>query len=381
MTPPPHPAQQIASGYLRQWLAQVGKAPALYVEGFATVDSAERVRSLPEGAQALLFQEDPVLAAQLRALVPGSVAEVIEASFAEGTSLVAERAAAVPNSLVILNPAAPGHLPLDAIRMLAAIPSVDLWIRFPHGDLGKLARFRSTPMADLPPYARRIVEGYGRLLNDPRGSWLAEWRRAEAEQGSRVAEQGVARRFNECLAGAAEGKTMKNLDLDQTDTGPLYLACVTSDPMRALVLNVMVEKMGLSEQVRWAAGRFRRLRLSLPPVAEPLDFFAGGGATTSATLEYELADDALAGAIGSHFLGRTVSLGDVVRELLVMDVLPDDVRSALRLLRHGGRAVYRSLKTSAAEITFPALPVAPRARVRSANADTLELLPEHTQPG
>lgn len=366
MTPPAHPAQRIARRYLHEWLAQVRDAASLYVEGFATLESAERVDSThAAGAQALLIQEDPALVAQLRgSLKAEGGAEVIEAPFTEAAGLVAERAAAVPNVLLCLNPPAPGHLSLDAIGAFAAIPAVDLWIRFPHEDLHKLARFRSTPVADLPPHVRRIAEGYGRLLGEPRGGWLAEWRQLEGEQGSRVAAEGMAKRFSRSLAAAAKGRVLKTMELELPDAGPLHLSCLASDPRRLLALNAAVEELEIDDFVCWPGERFRRE--PPPPLAEALELFAVEAAP--ATIRRQLDEVALAEVIAARFRGQRVSWGEVLLSLLDSDVLPDDPVRALRVLRRSGRAVYRSLRDVSVEVSFPEEPIQPSRNVKSAAA-------------
>jgi hypothetical protein len=340
MVPPQHPVQRIASRYLHQWLAQVRNAPALYVEGFASLAAAERVRVLPAGSETLLIQEDPVLAAQLRACFAEGGVEVVEAPFWEAIDLVANRAAAIPNALLWLDPPAPVHLSLDAVRVLATLPSLDVWIRFPHEDLQKLASFRSTPVADLPPHFRRVVEGCGRLLGDPRGSWLAEWRQIEAEHGSRAAADAMARQFGERLVSVAEERAFKATELDLQGTGTLHLFGLASNPRRLLAMNAAVEELELDDFVRWPGERFR---LAPPtPLAEALELFPGATAPTS--VRRHLNEAALAEMIASRFLGKRVTWDEILRNLLDTDVLPDDPIRALRLLRRSGRALCRSLR-------------------------------------
>lgn len=369
MVPPANPALQVACNYLQQWLVQVGNAAGLYVEGFATPESAERVRSLPAGFEALLIQEDPVVAARLRTCFGDSGAHVVEAPFAEAISIIAERAERLPNALVCLDPPTPRHLTLDAIHALATLPSVDLWMRFPHEDLQKLVRFRSTPVADLPPYVHRIVEGYGRLLGDPRGSWLTEWRPVEAEQGSGAGAKTIARRFRRCLGSAAEGKVLKTMELDLPDTGSLHLACVASDPRRLLALNAAVEELELDGFVCWAGERFRRE--PPPPLAEALELFAVEAAP--AAMRRQLDDTALAQVIAARFLGQRLSWGEVLRGLVDTDVLPDDPVRAIGALRRSGRAAYRTLRDMSAEVSFPAEPI-PLVRKVRASAVVTETL-------
>jgi hypothetical protein len=383
-TSPDHAAQEIASRYLLAWVETVPEMPFLYVEGFPDDGALARVAALPPGAAAILVEEDPARAARLREALDRLNrvdVSVLEGDMAGVSPVLMERAARVEYALVHLHPPAPGMLPLEVVRVLAAAPGVDLWIRFPHEGLHKLARFRGSTLADLSPYARRIVEGYSRLLDDPRQGWAAEWRRLEMAAEPGAAEQLIVERFRHALRDVGSGRALKLAALRLPQGASLYLFCMTCNPMRALALHGVLERMGMDEQVRWPAERFRRPRPAPPPVAETLDFFPAAGTTASSTSERELDENALADAIGSHFLGGTVSLGDVVRELLATDVLLDDVRRALRLLRREGRALYRSLKTADAEITFPALPLVPRSRARSASPDTLELLPQQPLPG
>lgn len=374
-------AQEIAARYLLTWAETLPDVPFLYIEGFPDDDALARVAALPRRAEAILVEEDPAHVVRIReALVRLDRANVtvVESDLAGAAPALVERLAGVEHTLVHLHPRAPGTLPLDVVRILAAPPGVDLWIRFPHEDLQKLVHFRGGTLADLPPYARRIVDGYSRLLDDLRQGWAAEWRRLAMAAHPAAPEQMVVERYRDKLLGVGSGQVLKLAVLGLEEGASLYLFCMTGDPMRALALNGVLQELALDEQVHWPAERFRGPRVAPPPVAETLDFFSGVRPTASTRPERELDENALAGTLGSHFRGRTVSLADVARELLATDVLPDDIRRALRLLRRDGRALYRSLKSADAEIAFPAVPLIPRSRARSATPDILELLPQHT---
>lgn len=376
-TVPENAAQEIASQYSVAWAAALPDVRLLYVEGFPDAGSVQRIQALPERASAVLVEEDPARVAHLRGLLKRLDREdvsVLEADITGAIPVLVERATEVGHALVHLHPPAPGKLPLDTVRVLAAVAGVDFWIRFPHEDLHKLTRFRGSTLADLPPYARRIVEGYSHLLDDPRQGWAAEWRR-EAIHPTGAAEQLVVEKFRDALLAVASSRALKLVELELTAGVSLRLFCMTSDPMRALALNSALEEAGLDAQVRWPEKRFRRILPAPPPLAEALDFFYGAGVSPPKPPVRELDEKLLADVIDSRFVGRMVPLGDVVRELLGTDVFPDDVRRALRLLRRDGRALYRSLKASDAEIAFPAVPLGPRARSQSVTGDILELLP------
>ncbi|CAN5874804.1 hypothetical protein BH20GEM3_BH20GEM3_15510 [soil metagenome] len=380
---PTHAAQAIAARYLRAWTDSLPDTRCLYIDGFPDDGMLARVAALPPGAAAILVEEDPARVARLRESLgpldrPNLM--VLESDMAGAAPALAERASGVEHTLVHLHPPTPWTLPLDVVRVLAALPGVDLWIRFPHEELHKLARFRGSTLADLPPYARRIVDGYSRLLEDLRQGWAAEWRRLAMAALPAAAEQMVVERYRDKLLGVGSGQVLKLAVLGLDEGASLYLFCMTGDPLRALALNEVLGELALDEQVHWPAERFRHTRVAAPPVAETLDFFSGVRPPASTIPQRELDENALADALGSRFVGRTVPLGDVAREMVSTDVFADDIRRALRLLRRDGRALYRSLKTADAEIAFPALPLAPRGPTRRVAPDTLELLPQCPRP-
>ena len=102
-------------------------------------------------------------------LAPGQ-ASLVEAPFASVADEVA-RFAAGARAFAWLAPATARALPWTALRPLLALPHATLLIRFPHTDFEKQSR-HAGPLADLPGFARSIVEGCSAFLADEKHAWL-----------------------------------------------------------------------------------------------------------------------------------------------------------------------------------------------------------------
>jgi three-Cys-motif partner protein len=375
-------AHELALRYVQTWANTANGETVLYIEGFPDHGTLLRVSALPPRASVILVEEDPTGVARLReALRPpehGAIS-IVEADLAGAVASIAERAADAGHGLVQLQPSAPGKLPLEAIRTLAAVPVMDFWIRFPQEDLHRLARFRGGTLADLPPYARRIVDGYSRMLDDPRHSWAAEWWRLGPNSPPDVGERLVAERFRDVLQRAVRGRAVKPVSLKFPTGEALYLFCITGEPERALALNIVLDELGLDELASWDSGRFRHPHSAPVPAAETLDFFSDGRLVPDSPGR-ELDQVALADTLARRYASRTATLREIMRDLLLTDVLPEDVRRTLRLLRRSGHALFRSLKAADVEVRFPSEPLPPAGRERRATWDVLELLPPHHEP-
>jgi len=153
-------------------------------------------------------------------------ASLVEAPFASVAAEVA-RFASGADSFFWLAPATARALPWDAIEALLAIPGATLLIRFPQADFAKQASHVG-PIADLPGFARRIVEGCSSLLADPKHAWLPTWR-ADAREAMGAAMAGVLERFQALLADAARGRMVRPVALRAEDGARTWCFLVTSD--------------------------------------------------------------------------------------------------------------------------------------------------------
>ncbi|HEX8903963.1 MAG TPA: hypothetical protein VF771_03935, partial [Longimicrobiaceae bacterium] len=217
----------------------VARAPADETRATAAV------RALGEGVTAVLVEEDPAHLQRLYAeledvaggerlratrdlasLAPGEVS-LVESPFAAVVAEVARCAAGGP-SFVLAAPPAARALPWDALRQLAVLREATLLIRLPVSDFEKQARHVS-PVADLPGFARRIVEGCSAMLGDAKHAWLPAWRAAFAAAGISAAMDGVMERFAALLADTAAGRTVRPMVLEAPDGAATWLFLVTPD--------------------------------------------------------------------------------------------------------------------------------------------------------
>ncbi len=275
--------------------------------------------------------------------------------------------------LAVVVPPAAARLPWMALRPLLRLPGVDLLLAFPHGDLHRLAAFASTPYADLPPPQRRHADGYGALFGDAKHEWLAEWRRAEREDGAAAAEEAMARRWEARVRAAAPERVVRRLHVvpadASADAAPLHLLLVTDEPALSLALNAVLRETGFADRAAEAGARLPEPDPD-PEAGAVLDLF-GVVAEPEAAPPAGVDLSALAERIAGSFRGRAVPFRDVLLALAASDAVPDEVRRALAILRKGGRAVYRSLADDGAEVRFPetAVPPAPRRRRSAADGE------------
>ena len=329
----------------------------------------------PELASAVLVEEDPALLARFRAELegmgwgdrvrdagdpgPGEVG-LVEADFRN----VADVVLALPESvraLLWMAPPSARRVPWALIEAVLGDPAIDLLLRFPHADFEKQAKF-SGPLADLPPFARRIVEGCSSLLGDARHEWVFGWRAAEREGGVGRALEGVLERFRTRLERAAEGRVLKGARVAAgEDAVAAHLFLVTSEPSAALALNAAVQGAGLEDRAA-SVLLAPSTEPAEPPPAEVLDLF---GAPDAVPEPSRRADPAAAAELlaGRH-RGQTLAFREVLAGLTDSDLTPDEVRGALALLKKEGRAVFRSLAQPEAVVTFPEEAVVRQPRPR-----------------
>lgn len=168
-------------------------------------------------------------------LAPGE-ASLVEAPFAAVAADVA-RLAGGARSFVWLAPSSARALPWDALRPLVALPRATLLVRFPHVDFEKQSGHTS-PLADLPGFVRRIVEGCSAFLGDAKHAWLPAWR---ADPGDRLAV--VLGRFRALLQSAAGDRVVHPLPLEGEGGARTWLFLVTPEPavVHALVTGPAVD--------------------------------------------------------------------------------------------------------------------------------------------
>jgi hypothetical protein len=211
------------------------------------------VRALGDRAMAVLVEEDPAHLQRLYAeledaaggerlratrdlasLAAGEVS-LVEAPFAAVAAEVA-RAVAGGAAFVFLAPPAARALPWEALRPLAALPDATLLVRLPFSDFEKQSRY-DTPVADLPGFAKRIVEGCSAMLGDPRHAWLPAWRAAAMRSGGPAAAMdGVLERFGALLTDTAAGRIVKPVVMEMEDGAKAWLFLVTPDPAVAMAV-------------------------------------------------------------------------------------------------------------------------------------------------
>ena len=283
----------------------------------------------------------------LASLAPGE-ASLVEADFASVAADVARFAGDGP-AFVFLAPAAARALPWTALRALAANPAATLLIRIPHADFEKQSR-HTGPLADLPGFARRIVEGCSAMLDDAKHAWLPAWR-ADQQAGFAAAMEGVLGRFRALLATVAGDRVVEPLILTSDDGAPAYLFLMTPEPAVALAANAAPPEPEPEPAPPPTPPPPPSPAPEPEPEAAPLDLFP----ETIAPAEPALAD-----LLAARFAGRETTWGEV---LSAFSAPPEELKKALAALRRSGRASYKSLRADTDPIDFPIDPILP---IRSA---------------
>lgn len=367
----PVPARELLRRYAEQWSARAVRGlsvledPALPPELIFLDPFAGRDHPLPAGAagcgpivaaalgrgeragvRALLLDEDPVkvewLAAALRDLGAAGV-QPAEGSWDGVAGLESAR-----ELLALLDPPAARMLPLDSLRPLLGHGGAELLIRFPVHEIRRLAQYPGSTLADLPPYARRVVEGISAMLGDGRDGWAFTWRQVVESGGERAAEARIVAEYAERLraAGAPLAHVLPLAGLESSP--PEYLLLVSPDPSRALFLNELVFALRNEGRLPWPETDSPLVRYEQSGELQLFGRREGG-----ATRERIVDRVALAHGLAERFAGRTVPYGAVISAHLDTELFTDDLRRALGDLRRDGRALYRSLSHPAAEVAFP----------------------------
>ncbi|HEX8692997.1 MAG TPA: hypothetical protein VF746_11290 [Longimicrobium sp.] len=441
---PPFPdaaLREVLGGCVAAWArgaAGDGEARLLYVDGFAGAElqfgsgvaraaeeetrAAAAVRALDSAAggaraNAVLVEEDPAYVQRVYAdlervaggerlratrdfasLAAGEAA-LVEADFAAVAAEVA-RFADGARSLFWLAPPSARKLPWEVLRPLVQRPGADVLLRLPAADFEKQSRHDS-PVADLPGFVRRIVEGCSAMLGDAKHEWLPAWRAAARAGGVAAALGGVLGRFRRLLEAAAPGRIVRS-EVLEADGAAAHLFLVTSDSAFALAFEaaargetvpaVAAESVPPAEPVPPAEAE-------APAAEEPQPVFAPAESVESAETgesakiartagDSRDAGDAVLdlfpemlpageeeapagidlGALGEslagRYAGRAVAWREVLGELAASGASAGEAKRILAALKRSGRAVYGNLKDEGDEIDFPSEPVAPPPRKR-----------------
>lgn len=225
---------QFGSGVAREAHEPTRAATALETLDAACAGTAPRalfVEEDPAHLQRIYVELEDVAGERLRAtrdyasLAPGE-ASLVEAPFVAVADDIARWIGNV-RAFVFLAPATARALPWTVLRSLLALPDATVLVRFPSTDFEKQSR-HVAPVADLPGFARRIVEGCSAFLGDERHTWLPAWR-AAAPDGHAPAMVGVLERFAALLRSAAGARDVQPLELASADGARTWLFLVTAD--------------------------------------------------------------------------------------------------------------------------------------------------------
>lgn len=395
-TPPDRPEHDLLRRFLEGWARTAARGnaspeplrPVVYLEAFASgvlgglAPAAGEAYATALGAAAvldaagaeaavILVEEDPE---QVRRLVErlamagygarvrcGGAGEpprsgeirVVEGAFAEVASALAT---ALEGAQVLCwaEPPRAGALPHTAVEALTALEGLTLLLRFPSADFLKQSAHADTPLSDLVPYARRLLNGCSALLGDARHRWWLGWRAAVAERGADAAARAVAGEYAARLADADLALLARTLPLTPSAGEPLLLLLTRDVHTHYLLNRALFEarRAGVLP-VPADAGRFVRFEES-----GELELFGAGDAPRRRAADLA----AVADEVAAEFGGREASFAEVLRTLLPSELLLEEVKRALTQLRGEGRVRYRLLSSPDAELVFPTTPTLPPAR-------------------
>ena len=361
-----------------------------------------------DAARVLLVDEDPGLLARLDAELRGAgvhprrasdVSDVaageivlVEAAFASIASRLAGETADAP-ALVRLAPLSARALPWASLDPMASLPGADLLIRFPREDFARAGGF-SGPLADFPPHLRRVAEGCSAFFADERHAWLLGWREAVRAGGDEAALAAMVERLRGML-GTGEERIARAARVEGAENSAVHLLLSTPHAEHALELNGAAMDGGASPAAPSPAGRSTRRSASArtspgtgaavespapstaasvspadpqPPAAEGfatpvdapplLDLFAPEP-VAAAELPRGLDLRTIAEDLHARYAGRRVAFRALLVDLADAGLAPEQVRTALGLLKRDRRAAYRSLDADGAEVDFFTEPAPP----------------------
>lgn len=372
---PDRPVRELLRRYAAAWLESLpAGADALLVDAFAGRDHPGSSGAEPEAIRAvgeasarlarrgeaervawLLLEEDPAKVAWLRRGLEGAGlhegrggGEVAVEEGAPGGAELPERAAPAGHVLYVLDPPRPEQLPAELVEALLAAPGADAVIRLPTAGLRRLAEHRGTPLADLPPLVKRTVEGWSRLLGDPRRGWTAAWWEALAGGGVDEAVEAVVERYAARLRGPARWAAPRAL-AGGGAAGAEHVVVTCTEPGRVLLVNGALDELRAAGLAPWDDEEGDGLVRHRPTGV--IELFAASGAPEGR--ERVVDSLALAHRVASRFSGRTVAWRDVLADFLHTGLREEDLRRAALELRREGRALFRSLAEPGDPIAFP----------------------------
>jgi hypothetical protein len=345
--------------------------PLLLVDAFAGAAHGEpegrplplRARVAGAGAgrtaRVLLLEEDPVRVEWLRQVVGGAPGQpeggAGEVTVAEGG--LSELAAMLPaaeaaDPVVLLDAPSARALPLDAVLALAQGAGAELIVRLPVVELRRLERFRALPLADLPPYARRIVDGWSEMAGTRRHDWFLGWHGAPRRAGEEAAVRAVADAYAAALRERLRGRIVRRAEvLRDEGEPPDHLVHVASSGEQPLTMNRVLHALRGEGVLPWPAAGDGLVRYQDPGL---LELFAGAsGAPPGGAARIRAVDTpALAQRLALEHAGRTVGYDLVLGGLAESELFVEDVRAALLALRREGRARFRTPLHPATEVAF-----------------------------
>lgn len=325
---------------------------------------------------------------------PGDVL-LVEVPFAGVAARLAGEIGDAP-ALVRLAPLSARGLPWGPLELLADLDGADLLLRVPAEDFAKAGRFGG-PLADFPPHLRRVVEGCSALLADERHAWLLAWRETMRAEGEDAALAALVDGLRARLGNGAGERIARAARLESAG-GAVHLLLTTAHPEHALELNGAVMDGGGAPPAAPAKPVARGRSAPPPPAAAPAEVpgtVSPGGEPSAAPRPASGASEpsarepadaapvvldlfampeppapepprgpdlrAVADDLHARHVGRRVPFRELLGDLADAGLAPEQVRTALGLLKRERRAVYRSLDVEGAEVEFQDSPAASEA--------------------
>lgn len=142
----------------------------------------------------------------------------------------------------------------------------------------------------------------------------------------------------------------------------LHLFQLAPDPARPLAMNGVLRAASVHDAAPDRAGT-RAARIPRPAAeSEILELFSPDVVAPQVWAPQPVDAAAVADVIAARFAGRTVPFRAILIALADTDLVADEVRSAMAVLKRSGRAVFRSLADDTAAVIFPKVPVPPAAK-------------------
>ena len=369
------------SGDTGDWLergaaGQVLGSPLLGIKALDDARSLANRARLTVETTAILFEQDPVIFAELVANLQaaghrdrlvinpptieplaGRIIVVNDNYLAHGEHLLDVLGRRHTFSFALLDPYGPTGIPYAVVSALARLPHADVMLNLPMYDWYKKTAGLRRGLA--------VANEAAMLTNYDAMCGTSAWRGLADEHDGQALEDALVAFYGSRLRAADRDLVVKHIRLQfkDRDRTMYYLFILTHDVTGALTLNEVIEEAELAEyELRW---HYRQARaISRRREAGQLALFGPIAPPAPDARVVDIVD--LADAIWAACAGRQLTCKGVLAEFANDSYFIAEIHRALRRLRREGKATFTGDLFNATLIQFVPRPAAPAEAVQPA---------------